>query len=362
MAELVVASAYGATGASTRVRVLDWLRYLGLEADVESYLGTANVRPSTLARRPLDVTRAEVRLRRLRRRPDIQRLLISRSMGPFTRGGVEEFLLRRAVWGVYDFDDALFADSSSGVYRLFGQHTAWARAVSSADQVIAGNDYLAEAAAALNPNVVVIPSCVEPDDYPVKRHFAIGTVPRLVWMGSPATEHYVHAIAPALLQVNRITGARLTMVSAGTRSLGSLAAMTDRVPWRGPATHAQLTAADCGIMPLPDTPYARGKCAYKLLQYAAAGLPAVASPVGINARVIEKVQGVAAGDVAAWVEALLAVLREPEAVRSARGSAARRAVEDHYSFAAWREPFLRALRLSGRPADQAAERTRSPSR
>jgi hypothetical protein len=42
-------------------------------------------------------------------------------------------------------------------------------------------------------------------------------------------------------------------------------------------------------MPLAlDEPWSRGKCAYKLLQYMAAGVPAVGSDVGMNADLIER--------------------------------------------------------------------------
>jgi hypothetical protein len=76
--QLVIGSSYGAAGASMRVRVLDWLRFLDLEAEVLDYLGTPNVRPRTLLRQPLRVLAAERRLRGLRRAPAWDRLLISR--------------------------------------------------------------------------------------------------------------------------------------------------------------------------------------------------------------------------------------------------------------------------------------------
>ena len=354
-APLVVASSYGRAGASSRVRALEWLDFLGLHAEVLDYLGTANVRPATLARRPLGVLRAENRLRRARSRPAPDRLLVSRSIGPFTGGRLEAVLLQRAAWGVYDFDDALHADERGGIHRFFGEAAAWAPAVRSADLVVAGNTYLADAASEHNPNVEVIPSCVHPDDYPHKKDYSVGPVPRLIWMGSPSTERYLEAIAPALLQVHRRTGARLTVVSAGDRPLGDLASMTDRVTWDGRRTDALLAEADCGLMPLPDTAFTRGKCAYKLLQYGAAGLPAVASPVGVNADVIEETSGLAASDVDSWADALVAVLEEPESARRARGLAARRAVEGGYSYAAWRPAFLRALRLPDEGVTPAAE-------
>jgi glycosyltransferase involved in cell wall biosynthesis len=347
---LVVAASYGAAGASARVRVFDWLRFTGLRAEVHDYLSSSNVRPVTLLRHPAGVVRAEAKLRRLRRDGEaIDRLLISRSMGPFTRGSLEAGLLRRAAWGVYDFDDALWADPRAGVHRFWNEGVVWERAVRDADLVIAGNDLLAEAAARLNPEVEVIPSCLDPSSYPVKQRYELPAVPRLVWIGSSGNESYLGIAASALVEVNRLTGARLMVISAGSRPLGPLAHMTDRIPWDA-ATYGRLLAtADCGIMPVPDNPYTRGKCAYKLLQYGAAGLPVVASPVGINAVVIEQLAGLAATDVGSWVRALLEVLGTSDADRCARGTAARRTVEERYSFAVWRPAFLRALRLPDRP-------------
>jgi glycosyltransferase involved in cell wall biosynthesis len=344
---LTVASSYGRAAASTRVRVLDWLDHLGLDAEVLDYAGGADVRPRSLLQDPLGVLRAEVRLARRRRGPPPARLLVSRSMSPLHGGRLEAAALRRADWGVYDFDDALFADHRGGVHRFLGEGAGWARALGGADRVLAGNAHLAEAAARLHPDVVVLPSCVDPDDYPRKTDHAVGEVPRLVWLGSPSTEPYLQSVAPALLEVHRRTGARLTLISSGDRPLGELGTMTDRVAWDAATSGAHLAAADCGIMPLPDTPFARGKCAYKLLQYGAVGLPAVASPVGVNAEVVDQLDGLPATGHDQWVDALLAVLTEPGSRRAARGRQARDAVVGGYSFTAWAPVFRRALQLPG---------------
>jgi glycosyltransferase involved in cell wall biosynthesis len=266
-------------------------------------------------------------------------------MGPFTRGRPEAALLRRAGRGVYDFDDALFADVRGGVHRFFGESSAWANAVRAADVVIAGNSHLAEAAAALNRSVEIIPTCVDPDDYPRKQNYAVGSVPRLLWLGSPVNESYVEDVAPALLEVHRRTGARLTLISAGARPLGELDVMVDRVRWNGARSDALLAEADVGIMPLPDTPYERGKCGYKLLQYAAAGLPSVGTPIGMNTRILEQIDGLPAVDRDSWVQAMVSLLEEPEDARRLRGQTGRTAVEEHYSYRAWAPAFLKALAL-----------------
>ena len=59
-------------------------------------------------------------------------------------------------------------------------------------------------------------------------------------------------------------------------------------------------------MPLADEPYLRAKCGCKLLQYMASGLPAIASPVGVNAEFLAASgAGIAAGDPAYWESAII---------------------------------------------------------
>ena len=54
-------------------------------------------------------------------------------------------------------------------------------------------------------------------------------------------------------------------------------------------------------MPLPDNAWTRSRCAYKALQYMAAGIPVVADDVGISAAVIGHEQGgLIAEDTSAW--------------------------------------------------------------
>jgi glycosyltransferase involved in cell wall biosynthesis len=87
-------------------------------------------------------------------------------------------------------------------------------------------------------------------------------------------------------------------------------------------------------MPLPDGPYERGKCAYKLIQYMALGRPGVASPVGANREVVTDGQdGFLPADEAAWQEALARLIDDP-ALRAAVGARARARVEAAYSLRA----------------------------
>jgi hypothetical protein len=92
---------------------------------------------------------------------------------------------------------------------------------------------------------------------------------------------------------------------------------------------------DIGIMPLTDTPWARGKCGYKLIQYMACGLPVVASPVGVNADIVEHgVNGFLASTETEWRSALGTLLSDAN-LRHRMGMAGRQKIERDYSLQVW---------------------------
>ena len=96
-------------------------------------------------------------------------------------------------------------------------------------------------------------------------------------------------------------------------------------------------------MPLNDHLYNRGKCGYKLLEYGAAGLPVVASPVGVSADILGRMGAPGPSTIDEWVDALVATIEASSATRREWGARARRAVERNYSYAAWEAPWLDAV-------------------
>jgi len=336
-------SGYGSAGASSRVRLLDWFSHLSLTPQVHAYAGFPDNRLGRLARHPLKVAAAERHVRLL----DVagHTVVLSREATPFSVGEVEERLLREAKWGVFDFDDALFLDNA-GIRRLFQPARKCERAVKAADVVIAGNGHLADWASQHNDAIQVIPSCVDPADYQAKSSWTIGDRPTIVWLGSPSTEIYVAEIVGALRQVCKRTGAQVMLVSGAddNPAFDVLGPSLNRVPWSLHGVASVLASADVAMAPLNDTPYARGKCAYKLLQYAATGLPIVGSPIGANARALTRFVGVPATTDDEWVDALIGMVEEPEDRRENRGRTAMKAVAEHYSFAAWADVWAAATR------------------
>lgn len=353
---LTALTPYGPSVPSTRVRVRNWLTRTGIPARLIDYAGLPNHSVGTMVRNFRAVTLAERRQRALSRE-HFSRLLIHKEVTPLSNGALAQRLVSRAELSVYDFDDAvMWTEQLAGnrglspgrlARAVFSKARACEATVTATDRVIAGNEVLAEWASQHNRDVVLIPSCVELDDYTEKAKFEVGAIPRLVWVGSPATEPQLAVVAEALQEVHQATGARLTVISgANPQPLGAAEAMVDRVQWY-PGVEATLAQYDLGLAPLLDQPYERGKSAYKILQYGASALPIVGSPVAANATVLSQLGQQVADSPQEWVDAIVDVLTASAAARAALGGQARQAVVAGYSYDAWQAVWLDAVGMTG---------------
>lgn len=349
---LTVITPYGPATASSRVRVHDWLQFTGFGAEIIDYAGLPNHSGRMLARNASAVLRAEVRQRRLTT-GKFDRLLIHKEVTPFSSGGLAEKLLQRAQIGVYDLDDAVMWThrgenpsrwTPGGVARrVWSKAESPVRSAQAADRVIAGSEVLAAWAAKYNPDVRMIPSCVDPARYRAKEDYAITSEqPRLVWLGSPATERHLQLLAQPLLDVHAALGARLTVISSGQGDLGPLSPMVDRREW-DPTVERWLADFDVALAPLIESPYSEAKCAYKLVQYGAAGLPSVASPVGANIYTSIDLGQAVAATTTDWRDTLMDILSATASARAVLGATARQGVERRYSFAAWAQRWRDAV-------------------
>lgn len=219
---------------------------------------------------------------------------------------------------VLSFDDAVWAKVPGGGFA----GGKFDRLVRGAAGVIAANAALAELLQNRHPEVVEIPTAVDLDLLPPPgteaEKFERFTV---VWTGTPITCRYLLSHAEHLRAMSAAADFDLLVLSAGEPP--RLPGVKVRFePWSEAAENRLLRRAHVGIMPLDDDEFSRGKSAYKLIRYLAAGLPAIASPVGENTRVIRPgVTAFPARTPAEWAEALLR-LTDP-AVRLAMGRAAR---------------------------------------
>jgi glycosyltransferase involved in cell wall biosynthesis len=151
-----------------------------------------------------------------------------------------------------------------------------------------------------------------------------------VWIGRPENLISLELVRPALAGLARqLPELRLRVVCSHFPQWSELE--IEAVPWSVDSEVEALTTADVGIMPLADDAWSRGKCGFKLLQYMAASLPCVASPVGANTSVVEHgVTGSLAASADEWQSALHRLLTD-RALRQKMGAAGRERAENHYS-------------------------------
>lgn len=218
---------------------------------------------------------------------------------------LEKWAMGLCAKSIFDFDDAIYLRHPEAIAAICRRAT----------RVIAGNEHLAAWARAHTDRVSVVPTPVDTDRCaPGKRD--AGTV---VWTGSTDNLRYLKAIRDRIKRPLRVV--------CNTKPDFPC----EYVPW-SPVTEVEaVRSASVGIMPLPDDEWARGKCGLKLIQYMACGLPVVASPVGVNAKIVRHGEnGFLASTADEWQGALAQLIADPQ-LRARMGAAGRALVTKEYS-------------------------------
>lgn len=221
---------------------------------------------------------------------------------------------------IYSFDDAImYSDRRPESYSR-AHFVPFRRTVRLADMVIAGSAYLADRARPYNANVHALPLGLNVRDYGLDPLPAPDGKIRLVWIGSEATLAYLEAIKPALEQIiARYENALLRVVSDAFPAWRGFP--MEPVVWSSQSRRTALATSDIGLAPLPDNPFTRGKCSFKVLEYSASGLPVVASPVGTNAEYVRNgITGFLVGSTNDWVDKIGQLIDNPS-LRQSMGRA-----------------------------------------
>ena len=250
---------------------------------------------------------------------------------PFLPCWLERQLLQ--IPFIYDCDDAFFLKYRFGRLGLL-QPLLGAKAdrlIGAAVAVTAGNTALTTHARRFNSKVTMLPSVVDTDQFrpaappPVERSGAPFTVG---WIVSPSTAPFLQLLVEPLQQLARERSVRLLVVGGPAPAIPGVEVIEQ--PWSPEQEVPLIQQFHVGVMPLPDTPWTRGKCAYKLIQCMACAIPVVASRVGANVDAVPPECGLLAGSPEQWLAAFRQLAADP-AQRARLGAAGRRWVEERYS-------------------------------
>jgi glycosyltransferase involved in cell wall biosynthesis len=334
---ILVLTRHGRMGSASRLRFLQYLPGLeaaGLHGTLQSLIDDEMllIKYRRGRYRLGELLRAyAARIRQLLQRQHFDLLWIEKEALPWVPASLERWLLRGVPY-VLDYDDAIFHNYDLHRNRLV--RVLWGRRVdrlmAGARLVIAGNDYLAQRARQAGaPWVEVLPTVIDLERYPARgRAVHADDVPRIVWIGSPGTVPFLARLAEPLAALARSRRYVLRVVGG---KLALPGVEVECVDWTEDSEVASIADCDVGIMPLNDTPWERGKCGYKLIQYMACGLPVVASPVGVNQAIVRDGEnGLLARDAQEWEDALARLLDSP-ALRAQMGRVGRKRAELEYS-------------------------------
>jgi glycosyltransferase involved in cell wall biosynthesis len=356
---------------SSRFRVHQWLgplRALGIEVEVRPradrrYLELGyglRTLPAPLRAARVALQLAAVTLRRARDLWDARRydlLWLQKETLPFGLQALARLLRLRIV---FDFDDAIHlrADLAHGMGRglrrlgdtILRRDRSLPRLLARCALVVAGSPNLARYAREHAADVRLVPTVVDAQRYRVRS--APGDGPLTIgWIGAPPNVVYLEPLRPVFQSLARRFELRLLV--GGPSRFDCPGVRVECRPWRHYASTeeeaADLLGFDIGIMPLRDDPFAAGKCALKAIQYMAAGIPVVASPVGVNAEVVGDGEcGLLASTPEEWEHALARLLADA-ALRARLGAAGRERALARYSIRAALPDLAAALRDAAGP-------------
>ncbi len=330
---------YSREGASTRYRFLQYFPFLesaGIKCTFSPFTDASYLRNVYATKRGSAADYIRALLRRMGalftvRAYDV--VVIEYEILPYFPPIFERMLNWFKIPYIVNYDDAIFyryTNSPNPLVRaLLGNKIAVV--MRNAEVVIAGNQHLASYASGAGARrVEKLPTAVDMKRYPAaaKKDSPVFTIG---WIGSPSTAKYLKDITPALAEVCRGGKGKVVLIGSGAVEL--IGVPVEVLPWSEETEVRDLGLCDVGIMPLDDGLWEKGKCGLKIIQYMASSLPVVASPVGVNAEIVEDgVTGMLASGTGEWVSAL-STLRDDKTLRERLGLAGRRFAKEKYSVA-----------------------------
>lgn len=258
-----------------------------------------------------------------------------------------EFLLSKKAPIVYDFDDSIWLPNISESNKKFSflkNPYKTKQIIKLASNVIAGNQFLADYALKYNPNVTMIPTCVDTQKFKPVERIASHDKVIIGWSGSHTTIPHFELLLSTLQKIKIKFGDQIDFLVIGDPHFYFPALNIRGIAWTESSEVYSLSKIDIGIMPLPNDEWSMGKCGFKGIQYMSMGIPTIMSTVGVNTEIIQnEINGFLASNEDEWLQKLTLLIENPD-LREKIGKAGRKTVVEKYSIEANKESYLNVVR------------------
>ncbi|MBX7259234.1 MAG: glycosyltransferase family 4 protein [Candidatus Hydrogenedentes bacterium] len=268
--------------------------------------------------------------------------LMTHGYGPPLLEYLAVFLNRRIV---FDIDDAIWEPPdgvNSPLLFLVDFNWTW-KMCRICRHAVVGNRYLFEHVSARGIPSTIVPTCIDMEIHTQKQYVQRADAPIVLgWAGVHTNQEYLDIIIDVVRDLSKKHNIVLSVAS--DRPYERTDAPIINVKWELQHAIDYHRDADIGLMPLSESRCARGKCAFKALQYMGVGTPCVVSPVGMNCEVVEDgINGFLADSPEDWRDKLERLIVDAS-LRERMGRAARDTVLAKYSHQGNYPKFLESMR------------------
>ena len=207
---------------------------------------------------------------------------------------------------IVDYDDAIFHNynASSNFFIKVLLSNKIDTVVRNASYVISGSPYLTHYICRINANCVEIPTSVSKVKYVQKPKSETNAVFTIGWIGSRSTSVNVLKLIPAFVELRKKMEFQLNLIGFDQNESSKLSHLNvNFIKWDAKTELEEINKFDVGIMPLENTPFNRGKCGFKLVQYMGCSLPTIATPLEANVKINRNKKNLYAITTEDWVSA-----------------------------------------------------------
>ncbi len=333
--------------ADTRYRILEyipWLKEAGIEVEHQSLLNAEffqKQQRGCLGAGEIAFFASSFlkRVSSLMSRLPYDAVWLARELFPYGPPLLERLLFRQDMPVILDIDDAIFEPDPAGNFwhKTIRDFNKYEYIAPRCRATVVGSRYLADYFSCFTNNLSLIPTCVDHEKYAAIQPHSRANRLSLGWIGTSTNQAHVERLQRPIERLARRYPLEFRAVGLN-KDLNWDMEHAYAIPWVMAEELNYFSQFDIGLMPLVESHFTKGKCAFKLVQYMAAGIPCVASPVGANCEtIVEGEQGFLAETDEEWEKSLETLILD-ENLRRKMGQSGRRRVREHYSFAGhWRK-------------------------
>jgi glycosyltransferase involved in cell wall biosynthesis len=267
---------------------------------------------------------------------------------------MEKFLLKINSNVILDFDDDISAAKKEPrtINSLFGKlmrenGNKFNDTLRHYKKFIVASAYLKnkvldENKSILPSNILVIPTCVDYNNYTPKKYQ--NNVTKLVfgWIGGNHNYKLLDSIIPILDTLSYSYDFKLVVIG-GDVYKKDVNFEIEFFPWSLDTEIENLYKIDIGLMPLNDDDISKGKGGFKLIQYMGLGIVSIASAITINKEIVDnKENSFLATDLDSWEEIITNILENKYDLNN-MGFKARQKILENYTFEANKNSYINFL-------------------